>query len=87
MIEGNCITSGVFKSIYNSLQRKPDLDVFWNLESIGITNKNDAKRVDADVLQCFKETLKKENGRYQVTWPWSLGRMKLKNCQKTEVLR
>jgi hypothetical protein len=70
MTEGNYKTSGVLTCIENSFQGKPDLDDFWNLESIGITNKNDAKRIDADVLECFKETLKTENGRYQITLPW-----------------
>ena len=41
------------------------------MESIAITNQNDAKRVGSDELKRFKETLKRENGRYQVALPWN----------------
>ena len=52
-----------------SLPKKPNLEDFWRLESIGI---NDSP-VDSDddiALKTFNETLQYQNGRYMVTWPW-----------------
>ena len=52
-----------------SFPTKPNLDDFWKLETIGI---NDSP-LDSDkerALQIFDETLKFENNRYRVTWPW-----------------
>ena len=52
-----------------SLPMKPNLEDFWELESIGI---NDSPvECDNDVaLKKFSETLKYDEGRYTVTWPW-----------------
>ena len=48
---------------------KPNLEDFWKLESIGISDSPDER--DNDVaLKKFSETLKYEQGRYTVTWPW-----------------
>ena len=47
----------------------PDVDEFWNLEHIGITDDptiND----DDKALETFHKTVTFENDRYQVTWPW-----------------
>ncbi len=48
---------------------KPDLEDFWNVEAIGLVdspNSND----DEVAMQNFKDTLRFEDGRYFVTWPW-----------------
>ena len=52
-----------------SLPMKPDLEDFWKLESISI---NDSQvESDSDVaLKKFSETLKNDEGRYTITWPW-----------------
>lgn len=52
-----------------SLPVKPNVEDFWNLESIGIRDCP----VESDnkvALSKFNETLRYENGRYTVTWPW-----------------
>ncbi|KAK3736566.1 hypothetical protein QZH41_003141 [Actinostola sp. cb2023] len=47
----------------------PDIKTLWSLESIGI---KDDPQVSQDELlrQNFNDTVKLENGRYNVTWPW-----------------
>ena len=52
-----------------SFQTKPNLEEFWRLESIGITDSP----LDSDndkSIKLFNETLKYDNDRYSVTWPW-----------------
>ena len=52
-----------------SLPMKPNLEDFWKLETIGISDSPD--QCDNDVaLKKFSETLKYDQGRYSVTWPW-----------------
>ena len=52
-----------------SLPTKPNVEDFWKLEAIGI---NDSPiESDDDIAQKkFSETLKYEQGRYTVSWPW-----------------
>ena len=52
-----------------SLPLKPNMEYFWNLESIGI-NDCPVELEDNIALNKFKETLRYENGRYTVAWPW-----------------
>ena len=48
---------------------KPNIEDFWKLEAIGITDSpQDSDKARA--LQLFNETLKFENDRYRVSWPW-----------------
>ena len=52
-----------------SFPTKPNLEDFWRLESIGIMDSP----VDSDkdrALKIFNKTLKFEDERYRVTWPW-----------------
>ena len=45
------------------------LEDFWNLETIG--TKEPFRETDDDLaLQRFNESVRFENNRYQVTWPW-----------------
>ena len=48
---------------------KPNLESFWSLEAIGIT---DSPRTcdDDQALENFQKTVRYENNRYFVTWPW-----------------
>ena len=46
---------------------EPDVEALWTLETIGINNKDKSEQ---NVLQAFKESVKLEDGRYQVLWPW-----------------
>ena len=56
-------------SVERSLHAPPDIDEFWKLETIGITPPGKIKEDDA-VMEHFKNTAVKVDGRYQVTWPW-----------------
>ena len=58
--------TGVNSSI---LMGKPNLDHFWNLESIGIA-ESPSTSDDDQALSKFGETVKFAEGRYMVTWPW-----------------
>ena len=52
-----------------ALSSDPPIEDFWRLETIGITDKlrqSDDKRA----VQHFSETVKKENSKYNVSWPW-----------------
>ena len=45
------------------------IEYFWRLETIGITD-NLRQPDDERAIQHFSETVKKEKGRYNVSWPW-----------------
>ena len=52
-----------------SFPTKPNLEDFWRLETIGIMDSP----LDSDndeALKIFSKTLKFEDNRYRVTWPW-----------------
>ena len=52
-----------------SFPTKPNLEDFWRLKSIGIMDSP----VDSDkdrALKIFNKTLRFEDERYRVTWPW-----------------
>ena len=65
----NISNTSVFTSIDDASPSKPDLEDFWNIESIGVYD-NPRTTNDEFVMRNFKETVKFEEGRYQVTWPW-----------------
>ncbi|XP_060601995.1 uncharacterized protein LOC132755202 [Ruditapes philippinarum] len=62
-------STNAFTTIDNVLSPKTELEDFWNVESIGIVDKESQKEDDL-VREDFTRTLKYENGRYQVKWPW-----------------
>ena len=59
--------TNLFQTIDNVTPTKPDLEDFWNVESIGILDKTNT--TNNNTLK-FKETITFKDGRYQVTWPW-----------------
>ena len=65
----NLTQTDVYQTLDSVTPTKPDLEDFWNIESIGILDKTDTTN-DEMVKKRFKETLTYKNGRYQVTWPW-----------------
>ena len=48
---------------------KPNFDEFWKLETIGIN--------DDQANQNFHNTVRKTNGRYEVTWQWKKANLRL----------
>ncbi|XP_060570805.1 uncharacterized protein LOC132729079 [Ruditapes philippinarum] len=62
-------TTNVFASVDSVVQTKPELEDFWKIESLGITDSQDNTN-DEIALMKFKDTLIYDNGMYQVTWPW-----------------
>ena len=57
-----------FTPIESSLQPAPDIDNFWNLETISIIPPKKTKNDDG-VMEHFNNTVIQENGKYQVAWP------------------
>ena len=65
----NITYTSVFQSVDDAMPVKPDLEGFWNLETIGVIDNQTTKNNEL-VKQHFKENLTFIDGRYQVTWPW-----------------
>ena len=64
------LATHMFTGVNSSfLMGKPNLDHFWDLESIGIANSPSTSD-DDQALSKFGETVKFAKGRYMVTWPW-----------------
>jgi len=61
-----------------SITKSLVLESFWSLESIGIRD-NVSGDDDEMALEQFCETVKFENNRYQVTWPWKPNSFSLSN--------
>ena len=72
LTHGNTINdSSVFSCVDSVVPVKPDLEDFWKLETLGISNPvSSCDSEDTRALEKFKETLQYENGRYAVEWPW-----------------
>ena len=59
----------MFGKVDSPLLNKPDLNSFWNLESIGIVD-SPLTSDDDWAFEMFNSTVKFDNGRYLVSWPW-----------------
>ena len=63
--------TSLFTNVDKSLPVKPNLEDFWNLESIGIHDTPENQNSENNkILKQFNEELQYENGRYSVSWPW-----------------
>ena len=51
---------------------------FWELETIGIQSPSDETDT-SKFRNNFNTTLRNEDGRYYVSWPWKLGKFELPN--------
>ena len=60
---------GFITSVDDAMPRKPDLEDFWAIESIGIKDDPTANE-DDEVMSKFKDTLQYMHGRYYARWPW-----------------
>ena len=78
----NLTQTNVYQAIDSITPTKPDLEDFWNIESIGILDKPDTTN-DEMVKKRFKETLTFKDGRYQDTWH---GRRKIPDLPKNREL-
>ena len=65
----NITQTSVFQSVDNAIPVTPDLEDFWNIETIGVIDNQTTKN-DEMVKNHFKENLTFVDGRYQVKWPW-----------------
>lgn len=51
------------------MTKNPNLEKLWCLETIGIKDSM-SNESDEEAIERFCKTIKFEDGRYQVTWPW-----------------
>lgn len=68
----NLSKTNVFASVDSVVPTKPELEDFWNVESIGIVDKQNTAE-DTIALKSFRESVSYDEGRYQVRWPWIEG--------------
>jgi hypothetical protein len=64
------------------------IERFWQIEDVGTKQKDQAMDVsDEQALSTFYDTLKFENGRYWVTWPWKSSKPELADNRKLAFAR
>ena len=71
MTQVNCTVPemNLLSSSDTSVTRNPNIEDFWSLETIGITDSLDVTD-DDKVLEQFNELICYRDGMYQFAWPW-----------------
>ena len=71
MTQVNCTVPemNLLSSADVSVMRNPNIEDFWSLETMGITDSSDVTD-DDKALEQFNELICYRDGRYQVAWPW-----------------
>ena len=64
-----CNKNGRVSTCRKCRKAEVDLQDFWSMKSIGIKDTG-AKSDDDIAMETFKESIKFQDGRYCVTWPW-----------------
>lgn len=61
--------TSIYTEVDEVVPKKPAIEEFWKLETIGIT---DPQRDEGDdyATQRFSDTIRYEDNRYYLTWPW-----------------
>ena len=59
----------LFSSSDDSVIRNPNIEDFWRLETIGISDLS-VLTDDDKALEQFNNSIIFENGRYYIKWPW-----------------
>ncbi|XP_060608441.1 uncharacterized protein LOC132760480 [Ruditapes philippinarum] len=66
---GNNITkTQVFTTVDTCVPKLPDIEDFWNIETIGLKDSTNERTDQA--IDKFKESLVFKDNRYYVKWPW-----------------
>ena len=63
------ISTHMLSNADSSIVDRPNMECFWNLESIGISD-SPISSDDDQALEMFNNTVKFDDGRYLVQWPW-----------------
>ncbi|XP_053392330.1 uncharacterized protein LOC128555009 [Mercenaria mercenaria] len=70
---GNSITkTQVFTNVVKCVPNTPDIEDFWNIETIGLKDTTNVRSEDDQAMEDFKENLVFKDNRYHVTWPWKI---------------
>ncbi|XP_057311105.1 uncharacterized protein LOC130648966 [Hydractinia symbiolongicarpus] len=69
--QGNILpTTHQTTNVDDSLAVLPDIADLWKLETIGINSLENKNSDDEEVMNHFKNTVKRDGERYEVAWPW-----------------
>ncbi|XP_045167522.2 uncharacterized protein LOC123530814 [Mercenaria mercenaria] len=75
---GNNITkTQVFTNVDKCVPKTPDIEDFWNIETIGLKDTTNVRSEDDQAMEDFKENLVFKDNRYHVTWPWKIDRQEV----------
>ncbi|XP_060602882.1 uncharacterized protein LOC132755958, partial [Ruditapes philippinarum] len=67
---GNNITKTQVFTVDTCVPKLPDIEDFWNIETIGLKDSTNERTEDDQAIDKFKESLVFKDNRYYVKWPW-----------------